>query len=130
MKWYWESEKTIEKYLLERGDDEDNYVGAVRCGDLCFDFVDREVDRNKYRLFADLYVGGEDTGYGYGKNDYPYDHNGDCGCSWIYDMIAGMSIEQFKEFAEKELERAIVWYNNEHPDRCLLQKANEELKIW
>lgn len=105
----------------------DDYVGAVRVGDLCFDLVLRLYDESEGLVLTyDLYVGGVDSGYGYGKNDYPYDYaEGDD----FKDSCISMTYDDFKEMAEESFTRYIEnckWYAAVN----LVDKANEELNIW
>ena len=103
----------------------DDYVGAARVGDLCFDLVFRETDNDAERLFTyDLYVGGVDNGYDYGIDGYPYEFcDGGCFCDESLDL----PYEEFKKYAEKEMTDYInshsSWYD-------LGKKALEPLHIW
>lgn len=108
-------------------DNADYYVGAVRVGDLCFDFVLRQLENHTpLWLCYDLYVGGIDDGYGYGLNNYPYSFDdGDCFATSIYDL----SYEEFKSMAEKVLTDYINKNDNSETYN-LVQKANEPLHIW
>lgn len=104
----------------------DWYVGAARVGDLCFDFVLRNLDGEDepLRLNYDLYIGGVDDGYCGKDVDYPYTF-GDGGAFDIkwYDM----SYEEFKEHAEAEM----TAYINENANlNNLVEKASEPLHIW
>ena len=102
----------------------EDYAGAVRLGDLCFDFVLIELEPNEpLYLLYDLYVGGIDSGYGY-KDGYPYDYfDGDCFKQGSLDM----NYKDFKSMAEKELTNFILKWKN---DEYLIEKANEPLHIW
>ena len=100
-------------------------VGQVRVGDLCFDLVTREYN-DKLCLDYDLYVGGVDTGYGY-ADDYPYDYAG--GGSFD-ESCANMTYEEFKVYAEKIMEDYIKNEENVYNHASLIEKSNEELKVW
>lgn len=54
---------------------DNDFVGRVTVGDLCFDFIVRE-DNDEIVLDYDWYIGGIDDGYGYGKDNYPYTEGG------------------------------------------------------
>lgn len=106
----------------------DDYIGAVRVGDLCFDLVLRTYDEGKSLVLTyDLYVGGVDSGYGYSKiDDYPYDYaEGDD----FQDTCISMTYDDFKELAEASFIYYITnnkWYSAVN----LVEKANEELHVW
>lgn len=69
MKFNWNSftEEDFVNYCAtienERMFDND-FIGCVRIGDLCFDLIVREYN-DEFVLDYDLYVGGFDDGYGY-----------------------------------------------------------------
>ena len=119
-----EFEETVKKAHERRDAD---YVGAVRLGDLCFDFTLVELEPNEpFYLLYDLYIGGIDSGYGY-KNGYPYDYfDGDCFKLGSLDM----NYEDFKSMAEKELTDFIFKWKNTEYFFELIEKANEPLHIW
>lgn len=102
---------------LETGMDS---VGQCRIGDLCFDFTLRDYE-DQINLDYDLYVGGVDTGYGYGEDNYPYDY-GD-GSGWNIKDILVFSFDEFRSFAEKEMAKYI--------NSCgCADKAKQPLHIW
>ena len=75
-----------------------------------------------------MYVGGEDTGYGYkdgGNNTIiPYDYaDGD-----MISMTSELSYEDFKDKAEKLFVDYIENYNGNN--YSLVEHANRPLKIW
>lgn len=64
-----------DKFCTEYSD----YFGHVICGAVCFDIVLRDVDGDGYLLCADPYLLGIDSGYGYTKDETPYDeYDGFC----------------------------------------------------
>lgn len=100
-------------------------VGFCRIGDLCFDLVIRdyrlEADKPRLYLTYDLYVGGIDSGYGYGEDDYPYDYAD--GSGWGMESVKLYSFDQFKIMAEDEFTGFIKLSGYE-------DKANEPLHVW
>ncbi len=105
------------------GDDE--YVGAVRVGNLCFDLMVRANENDELYLSYDLYVGGVDSGYGYTVSDYPYDYaeGGD-----FENTMISMTYEEFQKYAEGKFEEFIMTWPYEAAS--LIEKANEPLNIW
>lgn len=116
----------------------DEYVGAVRTGEICCDLVLREFETNVLTLTYDVYVGGEDTGYGYSARDalctgkynsksevpddelYPYDYvDGDS----FQDSCVSMTYDNFQQMAEEKITDFLTKNN-------LLNKANMELHKW
>lgn len=103
------------------------YIGSVRVGNLCFDLIAMEnndcvIDMLDY----DLYIGGVDDGYGYGKDNYPYTEGG--GGSFEESMI-GYTYETFMKIAESKFEDFIM--NNHFSSKYnLVEKANKPLHIW
>lgn len=109
------------------------YMGSFRTGDLCFDIIMREYDSIEYRIDADLYVGGEDTGYDYGKNNYPYDYFDACGWSWKVEEFQDKTVDEFKKIVCKKCEELILEFNNKCPEtysETLIEKANKPFNIW
>ena len=89
----------------------DQYVGHVHVGDICVDIIIRDYgdEDEKLAYSFDLYVAGEDTGYGYKRvkaedgTEFPYDYaEGDD--IWVADLPT--DFETFKKKAEK----LITWY--------------------
>ena len=111
--------------MLKENDDNEDFVGSVRVGNLCFDVVTREYNDKLY-LDYDLYVGGVDTGYGY-ADDYPYDYAG--GGSFDESCVE-MNYEEFKAHAEETMENYINDEETAYIHASLIKKANEELKVW
>lgn len=104
------------------------YICCFRVGDLCFDIVYTDPGDEKPFLRYDLYVGGEDTGYGYSRieDGYPYDYADGDGFG---DTCVWMTLDDFKAKAEEVL----TAYINENDTRfgySLVEKANEPLHVW
>lgn len=108
-----------------------DYVGNVRVGDICFDILQIEYDDS---LWIDPYVGGVDTGYGYGKDNYPYDYVIEIGTSMERDEYENLTYEQFVEEIETHLTDNInrkIKYTAENGEVVnLIDKANEPLGVW
>ena len=103
-----------------------DYLGSVWVGDIAIDLVNRYYGDGKNHLDYDLYVGHEDTGYGY--KSIPYDY-ADGGGFYITEDI---SYEEFKVIAEKEFEEFIKVNSNGKWESglSLLDHANKPLEIW
>lgn len=126
-KWIWENEQIkefLETISKDRDDMPMDFIGEVRAGNICFDMVEREAE-GKYYLWADLYVGGIDSGYG--LNNYPYDFIDDIDYIWETEALKELSVEKFKEQVEKKLTELI---NNSDSEYHLTDKANEQLNVW
>ena len=87
----------------------DQYVGHVIVGDICVDIIIRDYgdEEEKLAYSFDLYVAGEDTGYGYKDLEdgsvLPYDYaEGDD--MWVSDLP-----EDFATF-KKQAEELLTWY--------------------
>lgn len=124
---YKEDQKTYALDENEEGSGE--YIGCVRVGNLCYDIIDWGD-----HLWFDLYVGGVDTGYGYGADDYPYDYCDLAGFKWD-DDLADVSDEDFKKELESFIEEHINTFEGYVTDAGaiqvnLIEKANEELREW
>lgn len=88
---YTDYEAKMENNMLYSGD----YLGCVRIGNLSIDLSvysqqqDGPITENdEANLCLNMYVGGVDTGYAYGRNDYPYDLVDDGSYRFEDDMIA------------------------------------------
>lgn len=129
--WNFSKEGFEECKTVENNDVQD-YVGNIRVGNLCFDIV--QLDDEDKPLWIDCYVGGVDSGYGYGKDDYPYDYVSEVGASFDLDEYKNFTYEQFVEIVEKELTDSInntPQYTADNGEIVnLIDKANEELKNW
>ena len=108
----------------------DDYIGAVRIGELCFDLVTRKYSEAEgIVLTYDLYVGGVDSGYGYSRiePDYPYDY---AEGSDFEDSCISLSYEEFRQIAEA----AFLRYLNEgqvfYTGADLRLMAEKPLHIW
>lgn len=95
-------------------DHDEEFFGCLRIGDICFDIQGYD-NVNELSLF----VGGVDSGYGYGKDGYPYDH-----IDYYRNTIEeGMSFEKYKERTEA-LAKKLIRENG------LIDKANQPLHVW
>ena len=141
IKWYLEEDE-YENYRKHQheydfddqdGSGEGNYIGSVRTGNLCYDILEWG-----NHLWFDLYVGGVDTGYGYsdkeGYKNYPYDYADSCSFRWDKD-VSKINIEEFKNELTQFIEKKLI-YDKEYLSYLevkkvnLIEKANEELKLW
>lgn len=110
MKFKWNLQPEFQRYKENQHtytteSESGEYVGSVRVGNLCFDIINWG-----NHLWFDLYVGGVDTGYGYGADD-------------------------FKMELEKYIEEHIYANEGYVTDVgaipvSLIDKANEELREW
>ena len=131
-KWKLEPEFTrykAEQHKYKKESDDGEYVGHVRVGNLCFDITSWG-----NHLWFDLYVGGIDTGYGYGADNYPYDFCDVAGFSWD-DNLTHVSDDDFKKELEEYIEEHVNVMKSYVTDVKaisvnLIDKANEELKEW
>lgn len=102
------------------------YLGSVCVGDIAIDLVNRYYGDGKNHLDYDLYVGHEDTGYGY-KNGVPYDHADGGG----FNITKDITYEEFKVIAEKEFEKYITENKDVYESGLtLLDHANKPLEFW
>lgn len=137
MKFKWNLQPEFERYkrdqatFINNKNEEGNgeYVGCVRVGNLCFDIINWGD-----HLWFDLYVGGVNTGYGYGVDDYPYDFCDVAGFKWD-DCLINTSDDDFKRELEEYIEEHINAVEGYVTDFkaipvSLTDKANEELKEW
>lgn len=134
MKFKWNLQPEFAKYKAEQHTYKDEegggeYLGSVRTGNLCFDIIDWG-----NHLWFDLYVGGVDTGYGYGTDKYPYDYCDVASFPW-YDDLTNVSGEDFKKELGEYIEEHINAMEGYVTDVKaipvnLIDKANEELKEW
>lgn len=133
---YFSKQKWIELYAkLREGDvDDDEYYGAVRIGDLCFDIVlhtsidwDGNFDAVDSYIDGDLYVGGIDSGYGYGKENYPYEFTYDGADMTVKEFLDLITYEEwkikFEELAKETIEIEDERYGT-------IAKANGPLHVW
>lgn len=131
-KWNIADEHGWDRYKKEQGEEESdsgNYIGSVRAGDLCFDILEWG-----NHLWFDLYVGGVDTGYGYGAGGYPYDFCDFLGFPW-YGRVSDTTEATFKGKVEKHI-LEMLEKNSEYTTDTknikvnLIEKANMETKEW
>lgn len=111
----------------------DDYIGAVRVGDICIDLLIEDDNT----LVYDFYVAHEDTGYGYKDYDdgMPYDYAE----GGSMDIPHSLSYGEFKNKAEKLFEKFIMendnWRGwncktNQYLNYSLIEHANRPLEIW
>ena len=128
-------ENWLEKVRNNKDCEEYGNIVSIRSGALCFDLVEKKVE-NDFYLYAYLYVGGIDTGYGYSRlleiegDEYPYDYYEEGGADWRVDKIANEDADSILKIIEKELETKITEKSSEYEYCSLIEKASEELKIW
>lgn len=130
-------QKWIELYtkLRENDIDDDEYCGSIRVGDLCFDIIlhtsiywdSNELDPTDSYVCGDLYIGGVDSGYGYGNDNYPYDYSSDGADMSVKEFLNLITYEEWKTKFE-ELAMETIERNNEHYGT--VAKANEPLHVW
>lgn len=127
--WRWMSEESLKKwYSRELCNRDDDCIAQLRVGDLSFDLVERCVD-GRYRLWLDLYVGGIDSGYGYGKDDYPYDYFDDVtACFYSYHLQSGSYTDMKKKIKAKAIE--LIVKHDENWKISLTEKAKQEFHVW
>ena len=130
MKFNWDgfTEEDFVKYCatIENEKMFDNeFIGCVRIGDLCFDLMIREYN-DEFVLDYDLYVGGIDDGYGYGNENSPYTEGG--GGSFE-DSLISMSYNDFVKQAEEAF-TDYIYHSNYSAEYNLVDKANEPLHTW
>lgn len=102
-----------------------DFIGCVTVGDLCFDLIVRE-NNNDLVLDYDLYIGGIDDGYSYGKDNYPYTEGGGRN---FEDTMISLTYDKFIESAEKSFVDYI--FNSNYAEKYhLVEKANKPLHIW
>jgi len=134
MKFKWNLQPEFQRYKENQHtytteSESGEYVGSVRVGNLCFDIINWG-----NHLWFDLYVGGVDTGYGYGADDYPYDYCDVASFAWN-DDLTDISDDDFKMELEKYIEEHIYANEGYVTDVgaipvSLIDKANEELREW
>lgn len=131
----WEHTDVTKKWLEAKaaGDKEiHDHIGSVRIGTLCFDLIERKGKRDKNYLYADLYVGGIDTGYGYGKDDYPYTYVDWISRRWTVDKLP-KDYRSFKKEIEEKLTMLIKHARSitlKRKQYSLQEKILDDVKIW
>lgn len=133
MKFKWNLQPEFQRYkenqhTYTKESESGEYLGCVRVGNLCFDIVDWG-----NHLWFDLYVGGVDTGYGYGADKYPYDYCDAAGFAWNNDLT-NVSDDDFKKELEEYIEEHVNAMEGYVTDFkaipvSLIDKANEELNM-
>lgn len=103
-------------------------VGCCRTGDLCFDLRAWGQMTEGAALGYELYVGGVDNNYGCSLEGRPYDLVEEYEEFPI--SVLDMELEEFKKLAEKEFAEFIVDVAPRYKYADLIEKANEELKVW
>ena len=120
--WNKFTEEKYKTYLkeLEAKAEYIDYIGTIHVGDIAIDLVDhREVGK----LFIDFYVLYEDTGYGYTKDDVPYDFAE----GFEIECPLNLSYKEFKEKTEKLCIEYILEYKGNYN---LFEHANNITKEW
>ena len=127
---YTDYESKIENNLLYSGD----YIGCVRVGNLLTDLSVYSKQQNgpitkndEAHLCLQLYVGGVDTGYAYGRNGYPYDCVDDAGHQFSDEMIS----DTYTDFQAKIENKIVDLLKGSNYDKAdLVEKATESLRVW
>lgn len=127
---YADYKSKMENSLLYSGD----YIGCVRIGDLLIDLSVYSkqqdgpiIEIDDAHLCLQLYVGGVDTGYAYGRNSYPYD----CVDDAAYKFSDEMTSEGYFEFQRKIENKVIdIIRNSKYSKADLVEKATEKLHVW
>ena len=125
----WEHTDVTKKWLEAKaaGDKEiHDHIGSVRIGTLCFDLIERKGKRDN------LYVGGIDTGYGYGKDDYPYTYVDWISRQWTVDKLP-KDYRSFKKEIEEKLTMLIKHARSitlKRKQYSLQEKILDDVKIW
>lgn len=91
-------DNAVKMYKENTYDGEHEFVGNLRFGNVCFDFIVRPYDEAPM-LTADMYVFGVDTGYATTEDGTPYSYEDgfDFNEPWMYEL----SFDEFKELAQK-----------------------------
>ena len=127
---YTEYETKMDKCMLASGD----YLGCVRIGDLSMDLsvYSRQQDgmitnNDEAKLCLDMYVGGVDTGYAYGRNGYPYDRVDD-GSYRFEDTMIAYDYPTFQTLVENKIVEIIR--NSSYSEADLVSKMFGEPHVW
>ena len=134
----WNMEKNKYERSTERlSEMVDQYVGCVNIGNITADIVIRNYEKNGEDNFSysfDLYVYGENTGYGYRKdkngNDIPYDYAE--GTDIDISSISDLKFEDFKKKAEEQITEYIVLNDKKDSVKnpySLVEKASRPMDI-
>lgn len=148
--WVCDDKTALEKWMDDVKNNEKNeetyFIVSLRCGALCYDLSEKHVYGDDY-LYADLYVGGVDTGYGYAKPDrekvdygsskyptrdydYPYDYCEEASMFWKVEDLKQYDMDSLLEKIEHDLEEKIMDKDGEYEYCSLINKTNEEMKVW
>lgn len=120
----------MENSLLCSGD----YIGCVRVGDLSIDlsvYSEQQdgpiTEDDEAHLCLQLYVGGVDTDYAYGRNGYPYDCVDDAGYQFSDDMTS----DTYTDFQTKIENKIVDLLRDSKYDKAdFAEKATEKLHVW
>ena len=137
MKLNWTCNKEeLKKYFKNRNnnkaEEDSDYIINIRAGVLCYDLIERYIDGIFY-LYAELYVGGIDSGYGYVDRDtkrYPYDYCDSGCCYWKVDDFKNKDINTILEIIESDITERIIQSDNIYNGKSLIEMANKELLVW
>ena len=124
MNYFWKFSREEYKAYLEKlntMDCDSDYLGSVYIGDICIDFVCHAEFIEQ--LYLDFYVLHENTGYGYTKNNIPYDYAEGI----IIDTPYNLSYDQFKEKVERLCKDYIFDYKGHY---SLLDHINRKTEVW
>ena len=114
-----------------------DYLGSIRVGDILIDlsvYSDQQSTEialdDDARLRLKFYVGGVDTGYGYGQFGYPYN----CIQSAEYDFDDAMDgyydYEEFRMDVHFKVIEIISKAADAYHAADLIEKAEEKLHVW
>ena len=147
--WICDDKSALEKWIngikSNHNQESDDFIVSLRCGALCYDLSEKHVYGNDY-LYADLYVGGVDTGYGYAKPnrkkldgtskypargyDYPYDYCEEASMFWKVEDLKQYDTDSLLEMIEYDLEEKIMDKDKAYEYCSLTDKARDKMKIW
>lgn len=103
------------------------YHGAIHVGDITIDIITRDYEGDGNIVCdLDFYVLGEDTGYGYTSEGFPYDYAEGLCIAEFRDM----TYEQFKAAAEENIRGYIKEEDELNIGYSLQEHAERETIIW
>lgn len=107
-----------------------DYLTSVRCGELCFDLIQRYD-----KVWADLYVGNVKDIYACGSDGTPYDFLSDVIIKWDASDLVKLSYDEMKSKIVKELNdfvtnNKIIVTDISVKEITLLDKAKQPLHFW
>lgn len=126
--------KRVLKFALAEDFCAEELVGKVYVGKLCFDIMIECTYSDIYtargrgltaRLYAQLYAGGIDTGYGYTSTLYPYDYVDEADI----DMSEVYTKKKFKKRLTGCIEE-LIGRNRVYLNTDLKELAKEEVEEW